>query len=457
MKKLLLLLTLSLISYTARGMLPQHISDKQEVLSKLPGKAAGQNTVDKVHELLITLNHPNPNSVAVRIAKREHRGGYYIPSKNLIFLNSAKAKFTMAHEAAHAVHETNANVDDRLLSMVLSLSSQRFFYTLFSNVPKNITTTIMKKTLANPLSAAIIIPWAVLNKFVSQPRELRADIEGTEALLKLGNNRAVEKWLQILSTEAERTGMGQLDNESITDKILRYLEQDSGFYFDQNKNQEHTIDYSRGTSERFWNNWSTHPTNGKRYFTAKALLDDYNKKMIEQTKLAKKAGKTTEFVLGFLNKAEWCKTDSTWFGSRTVCDSSLKNAVLDPHDKSEGRYFVDTNDESKNISSLSSIELDKFSKKEDSSLRLDTYIDVHDKGAIKRFKKQNEINAEPNVLSKVIHREWPPYIAKDKYTTCYGSFNEGSFIFGTKPTLMCNCITNIPYDEFLKRMKQHNN
>ncbi len=169
--------------------------------------------------------------------------------------------------------------------------------------------------------------------------------------------------------------------------------------------------------------------------------------------------KTTEFILGWLNKQKWCKQFHRCPftpGLRTVCGSTLKDAVLDPEIESEGTYFAERNHLFNNM--FSDITLDKHSKNKGSSLSINTYVEVKGKDEINHFKNHNELNAKFNVqkmLADAKRGEWKrDTIAMDKYTTCEANIRTYAADNG-KPTLFCHCQTKMPYEEFLKKMKEH--
>lgn len=263
MKKLFLLLTIFSFPFSTKTMhsiryLPQRC--KAFITGELPGDPADEKTTQQVRELLTVLKHKNPDSVPVRFYNETFNipgtSGLYDPFLNTIFLKKYSNTFTKAHEATHATFDTTW--------------SMRMAYYVITNMATVAMFDKLKVSQRNKIIGTSLFMMGSFIKGVSQPRELRADIEGAKALLALNDKGAVERELLCLRQGNYISRKSNANNN----KLLKFIEkQRSGFYFDGDTQ----LDLSKGTSEKFLTNWKMHPTHGKRYFTIKALLDEHNK------------------------------------------------------------------------------------------------------------------------------------------------------------------------------------
>ena len=272
-KNLLLLCVTAFMIYVAHGMdthtnlgpmsFWQSITRTHKASAKLEAYEARPETVAQARAYLTALNHPNPASVGVKMCNEEYVHGahaLYSPQTNTVFLkkenlrseividdrraidiNAIVNKLTLAHECAHAVHDSNGHNTDRSFIRNYRASIIAGFALGGGwGVYNNSFTTVASMAALQAFALSIETP--IFNKFVQQPRELRAEVEGLRALITTGEtNEALISWRMW--------------------EPMRKNPKTGKFYVEK--------------LESFWKNWGTHPTSAARYWAAKPLIKEH--------------------------------------------------------------------------------------------------------------------------------------------------------------------------------------
>ena len=254
-------------------------------MGKLKEYPASPATIALAHGYLTALNHPDPASVKVKMCNKEYHPGayaFYDSPTNTIFLKNENFnpqeisqgqplltdvtyrdsqtnttyirtaslsvnhlqiynKITLAHECGHAVHESNCHNTDRAfirnyVAAVYVGSILGYAWGMYNSSLK----TIMSVAAFQAFALSIERP--IFNKFVSQPRELRAEADGLRALIKTGDKEtALHAWR---------------NTEPMT------------------RNPKTDLFYA-AKPESFWRNWGVHPTKATVYWAMKPVIEEY--------------------------------------------------------------------------------------------------------------------------------------------------------------------------------------